>query len=154
MPRRKESSEDERHREGAKVSSRSIANSIARPLLLMKLSSSQMIHAAAGHGRTTNSGNSSGGNCGGSGGNSGSGNTGNSANGGYSNGNSPLSNGGGGGGGGAIGGGTGGGGMNPGNNGGRGNYGPSSPPTGSLPPFYESLKGGNILANFANQFNG
>ena len=36
--------------------------------------------------------------------------------------------------------------MNPGGGGGgRGgnNYGPSSPPTGSLPPFYESLKGGN-----------
>lgn len=26
---------------------------------------------------------------------------------------------------------------------GRSNYGPNSPPTGSLPPFYESLKGGN-----------
>lgn len=43
--------------------------------------------------------------------------------------------------------------MPPGGNGGRGNYGPSSPPTGSLPPFYESLKGGNNLANFANQYN-
>lgn len=40
-------------------------------------------------------------------------------------------------------------GMNPGRDG-RQNYGPSSPPTGSLPPFYESLKGGN---NASNQFN-
>lgn len=39
-----------------------------------------------------------------------------------------------------MGSGTGGGGMNPGRDG-RQNYGPSSPPTGSLPPFYESLKG-------------
>jgi len=61
--------------------------------------------------------------------------------------------GGGGGNGGAVGGGAGAGGMPPGGNGGRGNYGPSSPPTGSLPPFYESLKGGNNLANFANQYN-
>lgn len=55
--------------------------------------------------------------------------------------------------GGAMGGGAGAGGMPPGGNGGRGNYGPSSPPTGSLPPFYESLKGGNNLANFTNQYN-
>ncbi|KAJ8675946.1 hypothetical protein QAD02_011732 [Eretmocerus hayati] len=47
-----------------------------------------------------------------------------------------------------------GGGSSGGGNGGRGNYGPSSPPTGSLPPFYESLKAGNGLANFANQYNG
>lgn len=36
--------------------------------------------------------------------------------------------------------------MNPGRDG-RQNYGPSSPPTGSLPPFYESLKGGNNSNN-------
>lgn len=35
----------------------------------------------------------------------------------------------------------GGGGLNPGGPN-KGNYGPSSPPTGSLPPFYESLKNG------------
>lgn len=40
--------------------------------------------------------------------------------------------------GGAVGGSGGGGGP------GKSNYGPSSPPTGSLPPFYESLKGGGI----------
>lgn len=37
--------------------------------------------------------------------------------------------------------------MNPGRDG-RQNYGPSSPPTGSLPPFYESLKGGNNGNNY------
>lgn len=93
--------------------------------------------AAAGHGRA-----------GSSGGNQPSGNQQNS---------SPSSSGGGisfsggssigGSGGGTMGGGTGGGGMNPGRDG-RGNYGPSSPPTGSLPPFYESLKGNvEILIN-------
>lgn len=45
----------------------------------------------------------------------------------------------GGGGSGAVGGGAGGGGGP-----GKANYGPSSPPTGSLPPFYESLKGGGL----------
>ena len=116
----------------------------------MRLSGPQAIHAAAGHGRTSNSGSngsSSGGSSGGSSSNGG--NTGGSG-GGFSAGGGN----GGSGGGGAIGGGAGGGGMNPGGNGGRGNYGPSSPPTGSLPPFYESLKGGNNLANFANQYNG
>ncbi|PSN54371.1 hypothetical protein C0J52_14112 [Blattella germanica] len=56
-----------------------------------------------------------------------------------------------GGGGGILGGGGGpggGGSMNPGGGGGGrgggGNYGPNSPPTGSLPPFYESLKGGGL----------
>ncbi|XP_037028256.1 transcriptional regulator ovo isoform X3 [Bradysia coprophila] len=33
---------------------------------------------------------------------------------------------------------------------GRSNYGPNSPPTGSLPPFYESLKGGNGALNAYN----
>lgn len=146
VPKRKE--DEEKAREGAKIS-RTAGNSIARPLLAMRLSGPQAINAAAGHGRTsTSGGNASGGGGGSSGGSSSNaGNTGGSG-GGFSSG------GGGSGGGGAIGGGAGGGGMNPGGNGGRGNYGPSSPPTGSLPPFYESLKGGNNLANFANQYNG
>lgn len=37
---------------------------------------------------------------------------------------------------------------------GRSNYGPNSPPTGSLPPFYESLKGGNNGMNAYNAANG
>jgi len=122
--------------------------------LAVKLSGSQVVQAAAGHSRASNSGGSSGG--GGSGGSGGSSASNNAAGGGA------MINGcssgamigcGGGGGGGAVGGGAGAGGMPPGGNGGRGNYGPSSPPTGSLPPFYESLKGGNNLANFANQYN-
>ena len=145
VPKRKE--DEEKLRDGAKVS-RTGGNSIARPLLAMRLSGPQAINAAAGHGRTSNSGGNGGGGGGSSGGGSSNGgNTGGSG-GGFSSG------GGGAGGGGTLGGGAGGGGMNPGGNGGRGNYGPSSPPTGSLPPFYESLKGGNNLANFANQYNG
>lgn len=35
----------------------------------------------------------------------------------------------------------------------RSNYGPNSPPTGSLPPFYESLKGGNGSINAYNAAN-
>ncbi|KAI4495180.1 hypothetical protein M0804_001381 [Polistes exclamans] len=150
VPKRKEE-DDERGRETAKAS-RTICNSIARPLLAMRLSGPQIVHTAAGLGRTSNSGNngssgsnsSSSGNNSSSSGSSSSSNTGNSCS--YSGGGSS------GGGGGAVGGGAGGGGMNPGGNGGRGNYAPSSPPTGSLPPFYESLKGGNNLANFANQY--
>lgn len=54
--------------------------------------------------------------------------------------------------GGAVGGGSGGGGgLNPGGNG-KSNYGPSSPPTGSLPPFYESLKGGG-LPGYPHQYS-
>lgn len=135
------------------MASRSSGNSIARGLLGVKLSGSQgAVQAAAGHGRSSNSGN--GGSS--SGGSSGAGNSSpsNSGIGGCGNGAMIGGSGSGGGsGGGAVGGGAGGGGMPPGGNGGRGNYGPSSPPTGSLPPFYESLKGGNNLANFANQYN-
>lgn len=148
VPKRKEEDE-ERGREGAKVS-RAIGNSIARPLLAMRLSGPQVVHAAAGHGRTSNSGGSSSSGSSNTSNNSGSSSSSNSGgSGSYCGGGAAT---GGSGGGGAVGGGAGGG-MNPGGNGGRGNYGPSSPPTGSLPPFYESLKGGNNLANFANQYN-
>lgn len=147
VPKRKEEDE-ERGREGAKAS-RAIGNSIARPLLNMRLSGPQIVHAAAGHGRTSNSG-SSGSSSSSGGSNSGTSSSSNSGGSGSYCGGGAVT--GGSGGGGAVGGGAGGG-MNPGGNGGRGNYGPSSPPTGSLPPFYESLKGGNNLANFANQYN-
>lgn len=53
--------------------------------------------------------------------------------------------------GGAMGGSGSGGGM--GGRDGRSNYGPNSPPTGSLPPFYESLKGGTGINGF-NANNG
>ncbi|XP_053971573.1 transcriptional regulator ovo isoform X1 [Hylaeus volcanicus] len=150
VPKRKEEDE-ERGREGAKVS-RTIGNSIARPLLAMRLSGPQVVHAAAGHGRSSSSGGNGGtGSGGGSNSSAGSSSSNSGGSGGYCSGGGAVT--GGSGGGGAVGGGAGGGGMNPGGNGGRGNYGPSSPPTGSLPPFYESLKGGNNLANFANQYN-
>lgn len=35
----------------------------------------------------------------------------------------------------------------------RSNYGPNSPPTGALPPFYESLKSGNSSINAYNAAN-
>lgn len=54
---------------------------------------------------------------------------------------------------GSLSGGTGGGGGMGGRDG-RSSYGPNSPPTGSLPPFYESLKGGNNANNNTNSFNG
>lgn len=137
--------------------SRSLGNSITRSLLAVKLSGSQVVQAAAGHGRSSNSGGSSGGggSAGGGSGSSASSNNGGGGGGAMINGcsNGAMIGCGGGSGGGAVGGGAGAGGMPPGGNGGRGNYGPSSPPTGSLPPFYESLKGGNNLANFANQYN-
>lgn len=93
----------------------------------------QILMAAAGHSR-------SGGGGGHTGGQQSGGSSGGSRN--SSGGNSYTVSGGGGmssgGSGGAVGGSGGGGGP------GKSNYGPSSPPTGSLPPFYESLKGGGL----------
>lgn len=99
------------------------------PALLGRING--IMAAAAGHGRSSsNGGGSSGGSHSGNGGNmnSGSGTAGNQGSGG------------------AVGGTGSGGGM--GGRDGRSNYGPNSPPTGSLPPFYESLKGGNGLNGF------
>lgn len=92
-----------------------------------------IIAAAAGHGRSNNGGSQAGNNQGGASGNGCSGINFNSG---------QL----GGGGGAGIGGTGAGGGM--GGRDGRSNYGPNSPPTGSLPPFYESLKGGNGMNSF------
>lgn len=100
-------------------------------------SGGMILMAAAGHSRNGGGGSNSRGHQGG-------GSNGSSQ--GSSSGNSYSSSGGGGlssgSGGGAMGG-TGGGGLNPGGNG-KSNYGPNSPPTGSLPPFYESLKSGGL----------
>lgn len=96
-----------------------------------------ILAAAAGHGRTTsssNSGNQGQGFQGGFGGTNGSGSQQPSSGGG-----SPTGFGGSGGLSGGAGGGMGGG------RDGRGNYGPNSPPSGALPPFYESLKSGNAM---------
>lgn len=104
---------------------------------------------AAGHGRTSTS---TGGQIGG--GSAGGQNHQSNSSSGFSFGGS----GGGSGGSGSLSGGTGGsGGM--GGRDGRGSYGPNSPPTGSLPPFYESLKSGNngnnnSGSNSNNSFNG
>lgn len=100
--------------------------------------------AAAGHGRSSNG--AQGGGSQSSGGSSGGGSS-ISFSGGASGGGGCSIGGGGSGGGG-------GGGMNPGRDG-KQNYGPSSPPTGSLPPFYESLKGGsNGSGNYNGNFTG
>ncbi|XP_055599441.1 transcriptional regulator ovo-like [Uranotaenia lowii] len=101
-----------------------------------------IMQAAAGHGRSSGGGSqASGGHSSGSNNinfsGSGSGGLGSSS---------------GGSGGGAIGGGGAGGGM--GGRDGRSNYGPNSPPTGSLPPFYESLKGGSAGLNGYNANGG
>ncbi|CAF4943083.1 unnamed protein product [Pieris macdunnoughi] len=138
-------------REQRRTSSSKIANSIlARPILVLRNRPGTklpgIMNAAAGHGRSTN-GNSS---------NSGSQNTSGSGNFSSSGGSAAPSSGGGGG---ALGGGSGSGGN--GGRDGRSNYGPNSPPTGSLPPFYETLgpntKGGqnsfNANSNFTNEFN-
>ncbi|KAJ2950626.1 hypothetical protein O0L34_g8882 [Tuta absoluta] len=136
-------------REQRRTSSSKIANGIlARPILVLRNCPANkvpgILSAAAGHGRST----------GGSGNNNSpqsSGGSGNFSSGGGST--APSS-----GGGGAMGGGSGSGGNG---RDGRSNYGPNSPPTGSLPPFYETLgpstKGGqnSLHANgsFSNEFN-
>ncbi|XP_034825598.1 transcriptional regulator ovo isoform X2 [Maniola hyperantus] len=136
-------------REQRRTSSSKIANGIlARPLLVLRNRPGSKIpgilSAAAGHGRST----------GGNGSNCNSQSSGGSGN--FSSGAgsaTPSS-----GGGGALGGGSGSGGNG---RDGRSNYGPNSPPTGSLPPFYETLgpstKNGqntfNANGNFTNEFN-
>ncbi|CAG5056028.1 unnamed protein product [Parnassius apollo] len=136
-------------REQRRTSSSKIANGIlARPVLVLRNCPGNkvpgIINAAAGHGRST----------GGNGSNSGtqsSAGSGSFSSGGGST--APSS-----GGGGALGGGSGSGGNG---RDGRSNYGPNSPPTGSLPPFYETLgpstKSGqnsfNANSTFPNEFN-
>ncbi|XP_075972082.1 uncharacterized protein LOC142973941 isoform X2 [Anticarsia gemmatalis] len=136
-------------REQRRTSSSKIANGIlARPSLVLRNCPGNklpgIMTAAAGHGRSTGNNSSSGSS-------QGSGGSGSFSSGGGST--APSS-----GGGGAIGGGSGSGGNG---RDGRSNYGPNSPPTGSLPPFYETLgpstKGGqnsfNANSTFSNEFN-
>lgn len=135
-------------REQRRTSSSKIANGIlARPVLVLRNCPNKVpgiLSAAAGHGRST-------GGSGSNGGSQSSGGSGSFSSGGGST--APSS-----GGGGAIGGGSGSGGNG---RDGRSNYGPNSPPTGSLPPFYETLgpssKGGqnsfNANGTFSNEFN-
>ncbi|XP_037820439.1 transcriptional regulator ovo-like isoform X5 [Lucilia sericata] len=106
-----------------------------------------ILAAAAGHGRTTSgSGGSNQGQSfqGGFGSNSGSGSQQSASGGGSPTGFSGS---------GGLSGGSGGG-MGGGRDG-RGNYGPNSPPSGALPPFYESLKSGNAMnGSSSSNFNG
>ncbi|XP_039960044.1 transcriptional regulator ovo isoform X2 [Bactrocera tryoni] len=108
-----------------------------------------ILAAAAGHGRTSSTGAGQGfqGSSGFGGNNSGSGNN-QSPSGGAG---SPT------GFGGALGGNGGAGGGMGGGRDGRSNYGPNSPPSGALPPFYESLKSGNTMNSSSSSsanFNG
>nr|CAD7444562.1 unnamed protein product [Timema bartmani] len=145
VPKKRPSTEERRETEDARERELRRCNSLKivsrRPPLSLilgrQLTGGKPRVAAAGHGHTGRSG---------GGGPSGGGHQ--SAGGGHNSSMNYSGGGGGGvssgGGGGMLGGSTGGSGgsMNPGG-GGRGtNYGPNSPPTGSLPPFYESLKGG------------
>ncbi|XP_036218376.2 transcriptional regulator ovo isoform X3 [Bactrocera oleae] len=108
-----------------------------------------ILAAAAGHGRTSSTGAGQGfqGSSGFGGNNSGNGNN-QSPSGGAG---SPT------GFGGALGGSGGAGGGMGGGRDGRSNYGPNSPPSGALPPFYESLKSGNTMNSSSStsaNFNG
>lgn len=139
IPKRRGETEDENEERKNREQRRSHCSKVSKPLISLRGFVGKLpitTSAAAGHGRTSN-GAQNGGNQS-SGGSSGGGNS-ISFSGGSSGGSA-----------GSIGGGTGGGGMNPGRDG-RQNYGPSSPPTGSLPPFYESLKSGN---NNSSNYNG
>lgn len=155
IPKRRSEYDNEEFEKKSREARRSSAI-ISRPVLSMRhhhhmasrgLKVNGIMTAAAGHGRSNGnntqnnsnqSNNSS--NCG-----SFSGSGGGSTGGGASSGSGSS--------GGGVGGGTGaGGGM--GGRDGRSNYGPNSPPTGSLPPFYESLKGGNNGMNAYNANNG
>ncbi|XP_011181679.2 transcriptional regulator ovo isoform X3 [Zeugodacus cucurbitae] len=104
-----------------------------------------ILAAAAGHGRTSSTGAGQGfqGSSGFGGNNSGSGNN-QSPSGGAG---SPT------GFGGALGGSGGAGGGMGGGRDGRSNYGPNSPPSGALPPFYESLKSGNTMNSSSSSAN-
>uniref|UniRef100_A0A336N3F4 CSON009908 protein n=1 Tax=Culicoides sonorensis TaxID=179676 RepID=A0A336N3F4_CULSO len=143
IPKRRDEKYEERERKSREARRSAI---ISRPVINFRnLPPSMLRHvsgimaAAAGHGRSS----SNGGNGNGSNGAHSSGGSGYSGNGGNNTGNSGS--------GGAMGGSGSGGGM--GGRDGRSNYGPNSPPTGSLPPFYESLKGGVGLNGF-NANNG
>ncbi|KAJ8936190.1 hypothetical protein NQ314_012460 [Rhamnusium bicolor] len=137
IPKRRGETENEEEERRVREQRRSHCSKVSKPLISVRSIVGKLpmtMSAAAGHGRG-----SSGGQTGGNQSSNVSAGGGGTIN--FSGGST------GGGGGGALGSGTGGGGMNPGRDG-RQNYGPSSPPTGSLPPFYESLKGGNNGNNY------
>ncbi|XP_065158923.1 transcriptional regulator ovo isoform X2 [Atheta coriaria] len=138
IPKRRGENEDENDERRDREQRRSNCHKISKPLISVRSIVGKLpsvMSAAAGHGRGSGGSAPQGGS------------TGQQSNGSSSGGGISFSSVSSGGAGGALGGGTGGGGMNPGRDG-RQNYGPSSPPTGSLPPFYESLKGGNNNNNY------
>ncbi|XP_026461428.1 transcriptional regulator ovo isoform X2 [Ctenocephalides felis] len=116
--------EEKKFRDQRRCSSHKIANLAPRQAVAPRGKMPAITSCAAGHGRSNGGQNQS----------SGQSNT--QGGGGSIN----FSSGGGASGGGAMGGSAGGSGNG---RDGRSNYGPNSPPTGSLPPFYETLKGGN-----------
>ncbi|XP_019868805.2 transcriptional regulator ovo-like isoform X2 [Aethina tumida] len=137
IPKRRGEVEDENEEKRIREQRRSHCSKVSKPLISVRTIAGKLpvtMSCAAGHGRG-----SSGGQGGGNQSSNNSGGGGGSIN--FTGGSSGGSSGG------SMGSGTGGGGMNPGRDG-RQNYGPSSPPTGSLPPFYESLKGVNNGNNF------
>lgn len=153
IPKRRSEYDNEEFEKKSREARRNSAI-ISRPVISMRhhhhmssrgLKVNGIMTAAAGHGRSNGNNTQSGSN------QSNSGNCGSFSGGGGSTGGGASS--GGGSSGGGVGGGSGaGGGM--GGRDGRSNYGPNSPPTGSLPPFYESLKGGNNGMNAYNANNG
>lgn len=153
IPKRRSEYDDDEFEKKTREARRTSAI-ISRPILSMRhhhhmvsrgIKVNGIMSAAAGHGRSNGSNSQSGSN------QSNSNNCGSFSGGGSSGGSGSSS--GGSSGGGGVGGGSGaGGGM--GGRDGRSNYGPNSPPTGSLPPFYESLKGGNNGMNAYNANNG
>lgn len=136
IPKRRGETEDENEEIKNREQRRSNCSKITKPVIAVRTLIGKLpvtLSAAAGHGRSSSGAN-----------------TNNQSSGNQQNSGGTINFSGGTSGGGSVSGGTGsGGGMNPGRDG-RQNYGPSSPPTGSLPPFYESLKGGN---NTSNNFN-
>lgn len=147
IPKRRGETEDENEERRIREQRRSHSSKITKPLVAARTCGKlpATTACAAGHGRGSN----------------GAQNNTNQSSGNTTNGGGSINFGGGNSGGnpgGSMGSGTGGGGMNPGRDG-RQNYGPSSPPTASLPPFYESLKSGNggnnynASGNYTNGYN-
>lgn len=142
IPKRRGETEDENEERKNREQRRSHCSRVTKPLISVRAIVGKLpmtMSAAAGHGRGTSNAQNNGNQASGS--NSGSGGSIN-----FSGGTTGSN------GGGSLGSGTGNGGMNPGRDG-RQTYGPSSPPTGSLPPFYESLKSGNAVSNNYNSSN-
>lgn len=157
VPRRRDLDEEREQRSREARRSAILVRPIHSLRILPRAKINGILAAAAGHGRSANGGGSTGGHQSNGNGSNGTGQGGQNGQNCGSNGGGMSFNGNGGGIGanGGLGGGVGGAGAGGGGGGrdGRSNYGPNSPPTGSLPPFYESLKGGNAGMNAYNAAN-